>query len=125
MSGFKASEVVEELTYDFHPHVDAAGTIPEPTADAIDRYRTTIAEAFKASGLDPEQIAKESLGVDTFISVIEKSHGLEASLLVATAELCGIPVKTLQALPYRVAQAFTGWIMGVFFSPEASAPATK
>lgn len=117
MSGFIATEQVEALTYDFNPHVAAAGTIPEPTADQIERYRSVIVGAFKEMGLSGVDL--KALDLSQMDSLMEKSKVIEAAILAATADLTGISEEHLSALPFRVSRAFLGWIMGQFFSPEA------
>ena len=115
--GFKATEAVEELTYDFNPHAKASGTIPEPTSKQIEDYRDAIVTAVKASGIDPS--GGERITLDQMDELMEKSAEVESALLDATADLTGIAHDTLRALPYRLKAAFMGWIMGQFFSPEA------
>lgn len=116
--GFKAQEVVEELTYDFRPHNDANGTIPEPTAAQIDTYRQAVVGGLRGLGLDPSIIEGQSISLDQFDEVLSKGSVMEGVMVEATAGLTGIPAATLSALPYRIQQAFVGWIMGLFFSPE-------
>ena len=116
MSGFKASEAVEELSYDFHPYVDVAGVIPEPTGDQIEAYRTALVtglQGLNLKGLDPA-----NLDLSTMDDLMAKVPELEALILGAPSVLTGIPEATRDALPYRVSRAFVGYIMGTFFSPE-------
>lgn len=117
--GFKATEAVEELTYDFTPHANVSGTIPEPSSKAIEDYRDAIFSAFKATGLNPEEMRDGKMTFDRLDEVMEKSKDMEEAMLSATADLTGLAHSTLRDLPYRVKAAFMGWIMGQFFSPEA------
>lgn len=118
--GFKATEAVEELTYDFNPHANAAGTIPEPTTAQIEHYRDTVFMALKASGLAEQmQAGEQEFNFDRMDELLQKTSEVEAQMVAATADLTGLDAGTLAALPYRVKAAFLGWIMGQFFSPEA------
>lgn len=117
--GFKATEAVEELTYDFTPHSPTKGTIPEPTSKQIEDYRDALVSAFKSTGLNPEDIQGGRVTFDRLDELMERMKPLEEAMLNATADLTGIAHSTLRELPYRVKAAFMGWIMGQFFSPEA------
>lgn len=122
--GFKATEEVEELSYDFNPHFAAKGVIPEPTTDAVEAYRRVIFDSIKdvASDmldLDPETDVDKVDWTTKVDEVFAKSKEVEDSATLATAELTGLDPDMLFALPYRVRVAFMGWIMGVFLNPEA------
>lgn len=119
--GFKATEAVEELSYDFNPHVKVEGIIPEPSSKAIEDYRNAIVTAMKDAGLDEDREYKMS----DMDEILEVSDKLEAAIVSATADLTGIAHDTFEKLPYRIKAAFLGWIMGQFFNPEAQTPATK
>ncbi len=121
--GFTASEQVEPLTYDFRPYLDMAGTAPEPTGEQISAYRKSLVAAFDAIGLDSFDLS--NLGMAEVGGLIEKSESLELDLLAASEALCSFAPGTLTPLPYRIRQAFAGWVMGVFFSPEDSTPVTR
>lgn len=117
--GFKATEAVEALEYDFEPHVkgDAAkGTIPEPTSQQIEQYRSTIVAAMREAGFESADLKADLAKMD---DIMEASAAIEEATVVATADLTGIAPNLLRDLPYRVKAAFVGWIMGQFFSPEA------
>lgn len=123
--GFKATEAVEELTYDFNPYVKESGTIPEPTVSQVDAFRRRLFEAFRGTGLDIESVRAGKIDLSQVDTLLETVDGLEAEMTSAVADLTGIAHSTLNALPARVKQAFMGWITGEFASPEASAPATR
>lgn len=118
--GFVAKEAVEELSYDFSPH-GPSGVIPEPSGKAIDRFRDKIVKAMKDANLDPSR----QLTMADMDEVLEVSKNVEEAIVSATADLTGIAHSTLNDLPYRIKAAFLGWIMGEFFSPEASTPVTR
>lgn len=119
--GFKARDVVQQISYDFNPYANEKGAIEEPSTDQVVEYRNAIGEAIKELGLDPEDFTSggATLGIDKFAEVLESAGSLEATMLEATAELTGLDLDMLQGLPYRVSRAFAGYIMGAFFSPEA------
>lgn len=118
--GFVATEAIEALDYDFTPHVDAKGTIPEPSADAVETFRNHVMGAVRSSGLDPDMLAsgRMQVSLDMMDDLLAKADGVEEEMLVATADLTGIDAAVLRRLPFRVRAAFMGWIMGQFFSPE-------
>jgi hypothetical protein len=118
MAGFKAN-AIEALTYDFRPYAKVEGEVPEPSAADIEKYRTSLMEAIKALGLDPEVLSSGKMNLGLLDGLLEKSRDLEESMLDATAELTQVDRVTLDALPYRVSRAFMGYVMGAFFSPEA------
>lgn len=117
--GFKATEAVERLDYDFNPHVDSAGTIPEPTTKQIEQFREHIFATFQASGLDPQMLTSGQVSLSALGDLMEKGSAVEKAMVTAVADVTGIPDRTLESLPYRIKAAFVGWIMGQFFSPEA------
>lgn len=119
--GFKASEAVEELTYDFRPHNEEHGKIPEPTSDQVRAYQTSVFDGIKASGLDPTMLTGGGSGnfsLDDLDNLLEQTAGLEDTMRTATAGLTQISDDVLAALPYRISRSFLGWIMGLFFDPE-------
>jgi hypothetical protein len=128
--GFDASSAVVALDYDFSEYVeDAKGTIPEPTSDGFQRYFARLQEAVTGLGLadlgddpGPEQIGRAlaALGDDAFAKISE-------TMLDATAELCqGSPTRDqIEALPYRIRQAFFGWLQGQLADPTQFNAATR
>lgn len=124
MSGFNAAEAVDDLTYDFTKYVEGAkGTIPEPSSDQIEVYRTTIFECIKNLGVDPETLQGGAVSVakldfDVLFGIMDKAGDIERSMLHAAADLCQIDQSLVDQLPFRVKRAFSGWIMGIFNSPE-------
>ena len=117
--GFQASEAVEELSYNFTPYNDAHGTIPEPTAKQVERFRSAIVGSVTSLGLNPEEVSSGKVGFDQVGALMEKAGEVEQTLLDAISDLTGIPNSVLNSLPYRVQAAFSGYIVGVFLNPEA------
>lgn len=123
--GFKASEAVEELSYDFSPY-GPAGTIPEPSTKQVEAFRNTMFGSLRhlaeGLGVDVSDLGPGSdkrLSMDMLDTVLEKSSEAEDLVVHAVADLTGIADKTLNALPYRVKAAFLGYITGQFVNPEA------
>lgn len=116
--GFKATEEVEELSYDFRPYSDENGVIGEPSTDQVKTYRESVFAAVEGSGLDPAELATGTVDFDKLGELSGKAGALEEVMLSCTADLTGLPLVSLQALPYRLSRAFMGWIMGQFFNPE-------
>jgi hypothetical protein len=126
--GFVASEVVESLDYDLNVQggndESLRGTIAEPSTAQIETYRDALIKSFKDLGIDVDGMKDKKVNLDDMDDLLAKNKKVEADLLVATANLTGIKATVLKAVPYRIQRAFAGWIMGQFFSPEASTPAT-
>lgn len=116
---FKAAEAVEALDYDFNPYVDRKGTIPEPTTQQIERFRDAVFGVFRDSGINPESITTGKVSLELMGDLMEKAKHVEDAVVSAVADLTGIADHDINALPYRLKAAFTGWIMGQFFHPEA------
>lgn len=117
--GFVATKAVEELTYDFNPHVKESGTIPEPSAKQVENYRDALIGALKETGLDPATIAAGKVSMSEVDDLMQKVEPLEVAMVNAVSDLTGISQQTLNALPFRIKAAFLGWVQGQFFSPEA------
>lgn len=117
--GFVATEAVERLDYDFNPHINEKGTIPEPTTEMVEAFRNHIFGAVRASGIDPATLTGGKITMDNMDELLGKAKGVEEEMLVAVSDLTGISQQTLRRLPHRISAAFMGWIMGQFFSPEA------
>lgn len=130
MAGFVASEVVDELTYDFKPF-GPEGKILEPSATQIQNFRTSLAAMF-------EDMVPEGLGEDAerdaekLQKLIRDFIGRDQTemwqkMLHAIADVCSDDPSfdVLDKLPYRHQQAFIGWISGVFLLPQMPTPATS
>lgn len=126
MPTFDLSKAVPELRYNFGGGV--AGVVPEPSPQAVNRFRVRMAENIKVTGKDVGDLtsADELLRVLSSLSEDDLNLIYEENL-DALAELCaGSPTREqLAALGHRAFQAFLGWIMGELSSPEGSRPATK
>ena len=120
--GFKAEDTIEPLDYDFRPHAEVSGTIPEPSSKQVNNFREKVVAALTQSGLDPEMISSGKVKLDNLAQLgelMKKSADIEDQVVVEVANLTGIATATLKALPFRIKTAFVGWVMGIFFNPEA------
>lgn len=125
--GFKATEAVEALTYDFSPH-GPTGEIAEPSSAQIEAYRTAYfdvlkksaelaGEAEKADADETKTLSQRLADVD-LDALMEKNREAEQIIISATAALTGLDEVMLGNLPGRIKSAFLGWVVGVFLSPE-------
>lgn len=80
--GFKAEEAVPALEWDFRPYVDAHGTTPEPSNDAINRYVTKWRQHMEAASktlqaqLDQQEERDKKLTEEELQAQREKWAGL-------------------------------------------------
>jgi hypothetical protein len=124
MSKFVLNDEVDELTYDFAPYA-GSGSIPEPSSTQLADFRRALlellAESQTASEGDSVPLVQQ---MQTYLA--QDMTQMEEKLLHAVAALCSDSPSfdELNALPYRPAQAFLGWVAGTFIRPEASRLAT-
>jgi hypothetical protein len=130
MAQFNAAERVSELSYDFRPYVQLDGVVPEPSSDQIRAFKHSFSEmvtaavgdvagAQEASPLQQFEIFVQYLGRDT-AEIDEKG-------LHAMADVCSNKPSfdDLTSAPYRIQQAFLGWLVGLFLVPEGLRLATN
>lgn len=131
--GFIATEVLDVLDYDFRPHVDAQGTTPEPSNAKIRDFQRAVKKA--TSEVVVEQFERQERADGPTLADIQKALSDENDdeamaildeVIVAVAGVCsGSPsLAEITSLPFRLQQHFIGYIMGKFFSGEASTSAT-
>lgn len=133
MSGFKASERVSGLSYDFRGVEvddindqtlldDARGTTPEPSSRQV---RTMQACQREILGLGPDTTPE-----DMNKALAGKSEAewfeLDDEVLDMIADVTsGRPSRDeLAALPFRAREAYYGWILGELNNPSAGASGT-
>lgn len=143
--GFKAQDAVAALEWNFRPFVDASGTSPEPSDQAINRFRRRyfrVIEAIKGEGMAALQKMEESAdqpvapavtlrdGLATMEAFLtepdadfEKLQEVTAEISKAVAEVCSDSpnFEQIEALPSRPRQMFFGWIVGQLLLPEYGA----
>lgn len=131
MAKFKASDALEPFEWDFRPHTDATGTIPEPTDDQVAEFYSALNHQFKLAfseerleGIDtqdPYDVAKLLMSLDA-----DENRTLYDAMLDVHAAVCSDQPsrEQIEALPFRLRRAFYGAVQG-WLRPEASAPATN
>lgn len=122
--GFKAAQI-EKLNYDFRPYKDVSGTIEEPSSAQVEKFREAMGDVMKqAADIDPDTWGGGSEDLTTEVMVaridltLSKSAEVERATTDAVIELTGLAHDLIWSLPYRTRAAFSGWIVGEFFSPE-------
>lgn len=142
--GFVAKDTVEPLDFDFRPHLDVTGTVPEPSSAQVDAYWHAMGTLAKAeqdrlradAKAEAERLAEDGDGddgldratiADTLANMDpERLKAQRAEIIKALGALCsGQPsTEQLDKLPHRVLQAFSGWLLGEL-SPEVLAAASR
>lgn len=116
MAGFKADEVVQKLEWDFRPHVDASGVVPEPSTEKVGTFFSQLSDI-----LDRPEGEKVDSVVGYLASMsVEQMSLVDDKLLAAYADLCSDcpTAEQMRALPHRQRQAFFGWITGQVTNPS-------
>lgn len=124
-SSFNSGEEVEGLDYNFSAHGGGAGRIPEPTAEQITTFRQFLgAQIDTATGGDDgdeDEELTQRQQIRRMAEILGRDDSEQsAGILHAIAALCSDNPTYLElsVLPYRVQQAFLGWLTGVFLRPE-------
>lgn len=132
MAKFNSGEVIEALDFDLTTHGGPAGTVPEPSDAAIARLfrrvQEEVAREVEKFGVDLEEKATTPEALIEMMGAIDEEDILNTATLMTNifAELCaGMPTEDqLAALPFRVRNAFFGWLMGELNPPDSSAGTT-
>lgn len=121
MAGFVLADQVEPLAYDFGAY-GPSGVTPEPSQGGLTRFLTQIKDLAQVAGVDaadlqdaaPAEVARVLDSLDEH--KLEETNG---QMVDALADLCqGHPTRDeIQALPARIQQAWTGWLMGQLTDP--------
>jgi hypothetical protein len=118
--GFNAEKVVDPLDYDLTAVGGPKGRVPEPSDKVVFALQEDLRSGLTAQGIDISdltdmgRIAKQI----TALEPEQQTQYLE-SQLAAVARFCGgsPTLEQLQELPYRIRNAFVGWLVGEF-NPE-------
>lgn len=114
MAGFVSSQQIEPLAYDFEEH-GPSGVTPEPTQGTLTRFLGRLKEVTGDVGIEsPDELAA---ALDTFDEA--KLEEVNGQMVDAVADLCqGHPTRDeIVALPVRIQQAWTGWLLGQLTDP--------
>lgn len=129
MAGFVAADAVEAMEYDFTGFGGSAGVIPEPSTDGLEKFQEAMRVATSKIGITIKDTSAETLAA----SLDELSgagtgaaRSVRDAMIEAVAVFCQQTPSAadLDRLPFRVFQAFVGWLLGCF-RPEAETPGTK
>jgi len=120
---FTAAEAVPAETWDFRPHVDAHGTIPEPPDEELKQFQRGLLELS-----DDVRAERKARGDDTEVALTEQYDLSEKQWARATdlvVALCaGSPTREqIEGLPGRVQTAFLQHVIGLY-GPEVSSGVT-
>lgn len=121
---FTATEIVPEEMWDFRPHVEAGGTIPEPSRERLEEFQRGLLELADESRADAraharaagedEGTAEQALTEQYDISGKQWDRALD--LVVGICH--GSPTREqIDGLPGRVQKAFVEHVIGLF-GPE-------
>jgi hypothetical protein len=126
MAGFKATEAVSALTYDFRGFAvadedaaellkEAHGTTPEPS---VEQFRRLQAAQRELLGLQPGASQEEVNASLAGMSVDEMREMDEEMLDIVADVTSGAPSRDeLAALPFRIRQRYYGFLFGELDSP--------
>lgn len=119
MPAFDAGDVVERLDWSFKPHVDAEGTVPEPSTEKVGAFFDQLRIILDRPVDETEDKTVQS--VVAYLTEMSANEMLAADekLIAAYADLCGDSPNAdqIRALPHRQRQAFFGWITGQVVNP--------
>ena len=110
----------DDLTFDFSKFGGPVGIIPEPSSQQIADFLAIIRKVMPTT--KDEETGKEVLNIAEITERFgEEGDGIEPLLNGAVSEVCSnaMSPESIEALPYRVKQAFYGWVLETFLSPEA------
>lgn len=127
-------DAVSDLKYDFtkwlkEKKYDLKGVIEEPSFEQVNAFQLAQREIFaeEIAALEKQRKVKtgelsreDMVTIATTISK-EKLEAKQHDIFAAVSAVCSAhpSAETLVALPFRVAQAFNGWLTGQITNPEA------
>lgn len=112
---------VEELAWDFRPHIDSAGVIPEPSDDQVRRMNKALRENLvKVTGDDFDPTDKAAtlkiFGKLTNEQLQEMEEANLEAIGIVTANNPSVDV--IRQLPFRYKREFIKWIIRELNDPE-------
>lgn len=126
MPEFKADSELDPLTYDFRPHAELDGTVPEPSQDQVQEFydrlgnqvRYALAGDPRLEGYDPTD--PEKVGDLLASLTIDDNRALHEQLIVMHADVCSNQpdADAIRKLPFRLRRAWFGAVQG-WLRPEA------
>ena len=134
MAGFKASEAISTLNYDFTGFTvaderdaellaKAKGTTPEPSGRQIRHF---YAQQQKLFGLEPGATPQEIQDVVSKMTEDELHEMDEEIMDLMSAVTSGSPSReVLEALPFRIREMYYGWLLGELANPTIGTNGTS
>jgi hypothetical protein len=117
--GFKAQAAVTKLDWDFRPFVDATGTSPEPSGDAIGDYWSDYMSALRESQQNIQDFqdrrnetkdSEERKAIDVQFDAYQKKHAkemLSVRIDLLAKLLDNVPSSSqMHGLPGRIFDAY-------------------
>lgn len=134
MAGFKATQAVSGLSYDF----TGLEVQDDETAELLDGAKGTTPEPSYQQVRHMQTRLKELLGLDGDADVAEINRAMarlsEAELLERDDDIADIiagvtsgrpSIEEIAALPFRVREAYVGWICGELNNPTVGTGSTR
>lgn len=134
MAGFKATQAVSGLSYDF----TGLEVQDDDAAELLDKCKGTTPEPSYQQVRHMQSRFKQMLGIGDEVDPVEINKAMarmsEAELLDRDDEIAEIiagvtsgspSIEEIQALPYRVREAYVGWICGELNNPTAGTGSTR
>lgn len=118
--GFNAEQFIEPLDYNFEKFGGPSGTIPEPSDKQIYAFNEAMRSGLEARGVDITTGDRVAWAAQLAKLDVNAQREYLDSMVHVFADLCGgsPDLQQLQALPYRIRNAFFGWLAAQL-SPEA------
>lgn len=127
--GFKPSDAVEALDYDFWPEVEAKGTIPEPLQADLEALFADLREIGAKGSLDALAAVQQGQNPGAALAEVPEDMlgDITGALVAAVAKLCkGTPTEDeINALPVRYRQVFIDWLLSQITNPQMQQPASR
>lgn len=133
MAGFVVQDEIDVLNWDFTPYA-GTGVTPEPSAKALKTFRRTMVaimgsavEEITKAATPGEQTDQLRAALAAMPEQEAKIDEIEEATNRALAKVCSDSPshEDITALPPRLRQAFTGYMIGKLLRPEAQTPATS
>jgi hypothetical protein len=134
MAGFKATNAVSGLSYDF----TGLEVLDDDAADLLDGAKGTTPEPSYQQVRHMQARLKELLGLDGDVDPVEINRAMarmsEDELLARDDDIADIiagvtsgrpSIEEITALPFRVREAYVGWICGELNNPTAGTGSTR
>lgn len=101
------------------------GIIPEPSHGKVSKFRRVIGEQIEKAMADMPQEDIEKMSDSDKVRLLVRSFTQDdtaqhSATITAMSEITTISRTVLEAQPYRIQQAFLGYLAGLFLTPTTS-----